>query len=1458
MALTNRLQRVVDLPAWEWMRFSPVISATNSAMVGDWNVKYLGGTPRFGYYANVAALYRYDTVTDGWQQLANDPNPPTLATAMAYNPHNGHFGRAIGPGPSKNTIQMAALQGDVLVGSKIWIYAGSGAGQERTIVKVGDPVVHDSGIVSAATSALSSNAYIDDGSTGFGYKNWKFNQWRDHQVRLVFGPATAGPNQIRRILYNLPYRLYFTDYNHSLLHGQFAPVLSTAPTANATFYNIESSIVTVDSNWTTPPDWTSRFVVKTGGIWRVSGTASAPFYVLSYYDIAADVWYIKSTVTNLFPYTFSTMDVAMEAVGECCGGVNTDGSVATPLASKVGTLSTPGGIHNGRVLIDSGQNMAINQHANMMLRITGGKGRGQRRAIIANSHNRFIVGRDWEVTPDNTSTYQVLGDSNKLYMVGGATTEVVAHDIAEDMAAPSRAFDFGAVRTFYAEQAPYGIAVVAVGAGGTGYAVGDILTLTGNSYYSGSGATVRVLTLGGGNSVATVEIVTAGTGYPEHATAYATTGGSGDSACTITVSANSISSQPPLGISGITRVTGGIYAATVGAAGTGYRPGDLLTVSTGTAGFVRVLTVTSVGGVSTFAIEQPGSAYGLSTYATTNTVSTTGGVRNTVAAPSGFTVTVSTICDVATATTGLNHNFTLGDVVSIGGCDSLTTNLSQSYYGGARAVVWVPSATTFNFYVPTGCTVNATTIAGGVVTAVASNPLTAGVGYSTGTGMLGGTTIAVNAGGSGYAVGDLLLVSGGKGGFLKVATLTGTAVATVTMMNPGTGYSATNGIATVNTGQGAYTASGGGAGSLGSGCTVNLSAVGMAYSVTGGGGSSCLINITAVGANGAVSNGGVALVAGGGGTGYSAQPQTLTLAPSGSAALFNAEVLSTNLVIIDNTKNWMPNEHAGKIVEVCLGGPAAVGQFRRIVANTSRTLLVGVAFSPTLVVGTYQYLIMDPKPFGTEWTGRTGAQGYSWGVASGGTTGTLIDAHTGIAEVSVASGGSSYVVGDVLTLDTGTEGKVTVTSVASGVVTGVSVTAPGTGYTAGNTYGVSGGGGFNCRVKVEKLDGKNWAVNQWAGRKVKILAGTGVDSFPNEILIASNDATTLTFASGWTLRSAPDTTTVYAIMDNWGVVAGAAAGGLTLTVTNGVVTGVPANATVNTAGSNYVVGDVLWVNGGTALGCFVKVLTLSGSGVATFTVLNPGCGLVTSTNYASVSLTSQNTSYILASGGAVSTVGSATTINDPFQLWGVSNLQTKRLRIMGGTIVLPALEFAVGISTATQLTVATTTSVVDANQMYAIMSTLPRPTSALVGVSSLMRVFGSTSLLWPKGRYMLSWRGCATSIVERYDLCQMIWDFMTVANAVSEVHTIGSMFTYDGKDRIYFTKGGESTGRVMCYDIPTNAVQQCGVVPYGMSTGVQGNRIFTMSTNDLYAANMEYLYIMRHSGNEFWRTLVFW
>jgi len=82
------------------------------------------------------------------------------------------------------------------------------------------------------------------------------------------------------------------------------------------------------------------------------------------------------------------------------------------------------------------------------------------------------------------------------------------------------------------------------------------------------------------------------------------------------------------------------------------------------------------------------------------------------------------------------------------------------------------------------------------------------------------------------------------------------------------------------------------------------------------------------------------------------------------------------------------------------------------------------------------------------------------------------------------------------------------------------------------------------------------------------------------------------------------------------------------------------------------------------------------------------------------------------------------------------------------------------------------------------------------------------------------------------------------------------MFEYNGKDRIYFTK--DATGRIMYYDLAKNLVVPCSTVPFGMNTAIQGNRMFTMSTTDLNGGNLEYLYVMRHTGTEFWRTLIYW
>lgn len=72
-----------------------------------------------------------------------------------------------------------------------------------------------------------------------------------------------------------------------------------------------------------------------------------------------------------------------------------------------------------------------------------------------------------------------------------------------------------------------------------------------------------------------------------------------------------------------------------------------------------------------------------------------------------------------------------------------------------------------------------------------------------------------------------------------------------------------------------------------------------------------------------------------------------------------------------------------------------------------------------------------------------------------------------IASVASAptAGGSGYVVGDVLTLASGTAGTVTVVSVTAGVITAVALTSIGSGYTTGTKI-TSGGTGSGATINV--------------------------------------------------------------------------------------------------------------------------------------------------------------------------------------------------------------------------------------------------------------------------------------------------------------------------------------------------------------------------------------------------------
>lgn len=142
--------------------------------------------------------------------------------------------------------------------------------------------------------------------------------------------------------------------------------------------------------------------------------------------------------------------------------------------------------------------------------------------------------------------------------------------------------------------------VSSIGAGGTGYVVGDILTVSGGT--STHAAKVRVTTIGGSGDV-TGAVISEGGAYTSNPSNPAsTTGGSGDGACTVNLTyANT-------GWTRLRRTQEGV-SATVGAGGSGHAVNDKLTlvggVGSGTATVFNVDSVSS-GAVTAVSLDTAG------------------------------------------------------------------------------------------------------------------------------------------------------------------------------------------------------------------------------------------------------------------------------------------------------------------------------------------------------------------------------------------------------------------------------------------------------------------------------------------------------------------------------------------------------------------------------------------------------------------------------------------------------------------------------------------------------------------------------------------------------------------------------------------------------------------------------------------------------------------------------------
>ena len=490
MATTNNNSSIDMKQLWQKMEDFPVASSAISSMttVEDGDARYM-------YYLVGSLFYRYDLKSNSTTRLASPLVTPTVFASLRYSRFAGTVGRVISA-PSSTTLRIGGVNSGMLSTYKLRITSGAGAGQWRIINASSEPVKYDQGLATAA------------GTNGIGdsTKKWKVNQWSGYTVRLTYG---AGMTQIREILYNDSNTLYISDTNYQAIDSFNNAAFVTAPVSTAgaqTHFVIEAQDLTVDSAWTIQPDYSSRFKIESGGLWLFTSAAAAPFASIQYYDEICDVWINKTVPTGIFLSAFGT-DGSLERTGEI-GGVYSTGTATSSSAYSIA---------------NTGATMIPDLYNNFRVRITAGTGVGQNRRIIRNNATTIEVARKWDITPDATSVYEVIADKDKFYLMGNAQSFMMQYDVDSDLIIQGSKYDDGTANVFSAQylgldtppiaitsgtRVTNGITSVGITTGGTGYVVGEIITLA-----TGTNGKVIVTSVGIGGVVTGLQLYSAGSGF---------------------------------------------------------------------------------------------------------------------------------------------------------------------------------------------------------------------------------------------------------------------------------------------------------------------------------------------------------------------------------------------------------------------------------------------------------------------------------------------------------------------------------------------------------------------------------------------------------------------------------------------------------------------------------------------------------------------------------------------------------------------------------------------------------------------------------------------------------------------------------------------------------------------------------------------------------------------------------
>lgn len=514
---------------------------------------------------------------------------------------------------------------------------------------------------------------------------------------------------------------------------------------------------------------------------------------------------------------------------------------------------------------------------------------------------------------------------------------------------------------------------------------------------------------------------------------------------------------------------------------------------------------------------------------------------------------------------------------------------------------------------------------------------------------------------------------------------------------------------------------------------------------------------------------------------------------------------------------------------------------------------------------------------------------------------------SGILSVAVNAAGTNYVVGDLVTCSTtGTNGQVYVTGVTGGgAVTSLQLAASGSGYANGSSNTTGGAGsGLTITLTVGKVGNVVSAVNHdFRHGEFVTIAGCATETTFNSTfqIIGTNSQTAFSIAANASATQSPTaansltTTLIVDASQNWNTnehvgrvvfvqTAGTSptnAGSRRITANTATTLTLSSIISVMSNGiSRYVIQEARpfgamcidkvaerspngWATSGTATtlvdttknwknnqyqNCRVRVVSGTGEGNDVVISSNTATTLtVASWNVATPDATSKYE--IMDSYGIVTTGAGTTTVTDANKNFPVNYLAGKRIRYIAGTASSSAgaatAEVSITSNTATVITVPTLTS--NATDTFYAIYEIPARSTGI----DIKWLFGLSDTA-KKGRWLISPRGGASNIFDIFDIPTSTWELTPFITPISTTLTTGSMYVYDGVDSYYFTK--DATNRIYQLDLSKFQVEIATSIPYAHGTATLSNKFEIVKTVD----GLTYLYIMRHTGQEMWRTLKFW